>query len=229
MFAKLKAWMHKTKIDLIAVFLASRDNRTPRLAKVVAITVAAYALSPIDLIPDFIPVLGYLDDLILVPAGIALVVRLIPAPLITEFRVNAKQWTHTDTNWIMGGFIIVLWLITIAHSANTHFQYSKLLPTANRQWPFQHDDLSLLMATTQITLTPQNGTINRIYKKKVYETIRYYFALSNVRQDTSNTSISIYGSNFFTEKLSAGVRLTQFSTSNNSDTDSIGVGVNFRF
>lgn len=108
---KLKIWVAKVKVDLIAVFLAARDKRTPRTAKVVAIAVAAYALSPIDLIPDFIPVLGYLDDLIIVPVGIALVVRLIPASLMMSFREDAKQWRHPGKNWIMGAFIIVLWIL----------------------------------------------------------------------------------------------------------------------
>ena len=74
---------------MLAVWLAGRDPRVPWTAKALALAVAAYALSPIDLIPDFIPVLGLLDDLILVPAGIALVIWLIPPPLMTELRAEA--------------------------------------------------------------------------------------------------------------------------------------------
>jgi uncharacterized membrane protein YkvA (DUF1232 family) len=86
---RLKAWARALKRDVVALWLAARDRRTPLAAKLVAGLVAAYALSPIDLIPDFIPVLGYLDDLLLVPAGIWLAVRLIPAGLLEEFRAAA--------------------------------------------------------------------------------------------------------------------------------------------
>jgi uncharacterized membrane protein YkvA (DUF1232 family) len=86
---RLKAWARALKRDVVALWLAARDPRTPLAAKLLAGVVAAYALSPIDLIPDFIPVLGYLDDLLLVPAGIWLVVRLIPAKLLAEFRAAA--------------------------------------------------------------------------------------------------------------------------------------------
>ena len=88
---RLKAWARALKRDVVALWLAARDPRTPVAAKLLAGLVAAYALSPIDLIPDFIPVLGYLDDLLLVPAGIWLAVRLIPAELIAEFRAAAAQ------------------------------------------------------------------------------------------------------------------------------------------
>ena len=86
---RLKAWARALKRDVVALWLAARDRRTPLGAKLLASLVAAYALSPIDLIPDFIPVLGYLDDLLLVPAGIWLAVRLIPAGLLAEFRAAA--------------------------------------------------------------------------------------------------------------------------------------------
>jgi uncharacterized membrane protein YkvA (DUF1232 family) len=85
----LKAWARALKRDVVALWLAARDPRTPLAAKLLAGLVAAYALSPIDLIPDFIPVLGYLDDLLLLPVGIWLAVRLIPAELIAEFRAAA--------------------------------------------------------------------------------------------------------------------------------------------
>jgi uncharacterized membrane protein YkvA (DUF1232 family) len=86
---RLKAWARALRRDVVALWLAARDPRTPLAAKLLAGLVAAYALSPIDLIPDFIPVLGYLDDLLLVPAGIWLAVRLIPAALLAEFRAAA--------------------------------------------------------------------------------------------------------------------------------------------
>lgn len=85
----LKAWARTIKRDVHAIYLAARDSRVPWYAKALGIVVAAYALSPIDLIPDFIPVLGYADDLIIVPLGILLVVKLIPAPVLAEYRAVA--------------------------------------------------------------------------------------------------------------------------------------------
>ena len=81
MLERAKQWARLIKRDVIALWIAARDPRVPWYAKALAMAVAAYALSPIDLIPDFIPVLGYLDDLVIVPLGILLVVRLVPAPL----------------------------------------------------------------------------------------------------------------------------------------------------
>jgi len=91
MLAALKSWAKGVSRDAIALFLAARDPRTPWYAKATAACVAAYALSPIDLIPDFIPVLGYIDDLLIVPAGIWIAVRLVPAELMDEFRAEAER------------------------------------------------------------------------------------------------------------------------------------------
>src|SRR5438132_13129736 len=88
---KPKAWARAIRRDVVAVWIASRYPRVPWYAKALAMAVAAYALSPIDLIPDFIPVLGYLDDLIIVPLGLLLVIKLIPAELMGEFRAEATQ------------------------------------------------------------------------------------------------------------------------------------------
>src|SRR6478609_1183915 len=88
---RLKTWARALKRDVIALWLAARDPRVPLSAKLVAGAVAAYALSPVDLIPDFIPVLGYLDDLILVPVGILIAIRLVPRELMSEFRLTAEQ------------------------------------------------------------------------------------------------------------------------------------------
>jgi len=85
----LKNWARRVKQDVVALWLAARDPRVPWYAKVLAGAVAAYALSPIDLIPDFIPILGYLDDLLIVPAGIWLAVRAVPPALMAEFRAQA--------------------------------------------------------------------------------------------------------------------------------------------
>jgi uncharacterized membrane protein YkvA (DUF1232 family) len=88
---RLQTWARAIKRDVHALYLSARDPRVPWYAKAVALAVAAYALSPIDLIPDFIPVLGYLDDIILVPLGILLAVRLIPPQILAEHRAAATD------------------------------------------------------------------------------------------------------------------------------------------
>ena len=105
---RLKAWAQEIKIDVIALWLAARDSRIPILAKVVAAVVAAYALSPVDLIPDFVPILGYLDDLVIVPLGIVLAVKLIPEQVMQDLRAKARgQQKPTSTAGLVG--ILVLW------------------------------------------------------------------------------------------------------------------------
>src|SRR5262245_44473086 len=89
MIDRLKIWARGIKRDVHPLYLACRDPRVPWYAKALGAAVAAYALSPIDLIPDFVPVLGYLDDLIIVPAGIVLVVRLIPPEIMAQHRAAA--------------------------------------------------------------------------------------------------------------------------------------------
>ncbi len=98
LLAALKDWVRGLKREVAALWLAMRDPRVPWYAKAVAAAVVAYALSPIDLIPDFIPVLGYLDDLLLVPLGILLAVRLIPADLMAEFRAEAARQAVRPTS-----------------------------------------------------------------------------------------------------------------------------------
>ena len=106
---RLGSWARTLKRDVVALWIAARDPRTPLAAKLVAGAVAAYALSPIDLIPDFIPVLGYLDDLLLLPAGIWLAVRLVPGELLAEFRAAAM--TGERPRSLAGAIAIVaLWL-----------------------------------------------------------------------------------------------------------------------
>jgi len=115
MFGALKTWARTLKRDIIALWLAARDPRTPVMAKIVAGCVAAYALSPIDLIPDFIPVLGYLDDLLLVPFGIWVAIRLIPPALLAELRERASAQSRPASPtaaaivvglWVLGAVLI---------------------------------------------------------------------------------------------------------------------------
>jgi uncharacterized membrane protein YkvA (DUF1232 family) len=101
------------KRDVVALWLAARDPRVPWHAKALAGAVAAYALSPIDVIPDFIPVLGYLDDLLIVPAGIWLVVRLIPAPLMAELRAEATR-RERPVSYAGLAMVVLAWLAIAA-------------------------------------------------------------------------------------------------------------------
>lgn len=97
-----------------ALYLASRDNRTPILVKIIVGLVIAYALSPIDLIPDFIPVIGYLDDLIILPIGIWLAIRLIPEDLWLEYQTIATQKiSELPFNRKAGVAIIFIWLLSL--------------------------------------------------------------------------------------------------------------------
>jgi uncharacterized membrane protein YkvA (DUF1232 family) len=100
------------KTETYALFLAYRDPRTPWTARIFAACVVAYAFSPLDLIPDFIPVLGYLDDLILVPLGIALAIKMIPPAVMADSRVRAQEMLGQDRprSWIAGAAIIAIWL-----------------------------------------------------------------------------------------------------------------------
>jgi uncharacterized membrane protein YkvA (DUF1232 family) len=109
-----KQWARTIRRDAHALYLAARDPRVPWYAKAVAITVAAYAFSPIDLIPDFIPVLGYLDDLILLPLGIRLVVALIPDEVMAEYRIKADDAARRPVSKAGMLAIVMLWLIGAA-------------------------------------------------------------------------------------------------------------------
>lgn len=112
--ARLRDWARAIKRDVTAVYLASRDPRVPWPAKVLAVCIAAYALSPIDLIPDFIPVLGYLDDAILLPLGILLVVRMIPADIMAEHRATAQAIAARPRSLAGATAIVAIWIVLSA-------------------------------------------------------------------------------------------------------------------
>ena len=101
--------------DTLALMFAYKDKRTPWYARLFAALVVAYAFSPIDLIPDFIPVLGYLDDLILVPAGIVLALKMIPPVVMVDARLRAERHLRDKkpTNWWMAALIILVWVAII--------------------------------------------------------------------------------------------------------------------
>jgi len=116
MLDQWKSWARSLKREVYALLLACKDRRVPWYARLLAGAVVAYAFSPIDLIPDFIPVLGYLDDLILIPLGIALVIRLIPEAVLADCRAEAGRVLAVGkpTNWIAAGVIIFVWLLLAA-------------------------------------------------------------------------------------------------------------------
>ena len=121
MWESLKQWGRRIKRDVVAVYFAARDPATPCLVRVLALTVAAYALSPIDLIPDFIPVLGYLDDLLIVPLGLIAVIRLLPPEVLTASRAKAGAVLERPRSraaavvivliWVLGAALFAWWLV----------------------------------------------------------------------------------------------------------------------
>jgi uncharacterized membrane protein YkvA (DUF1232 family) len=112
--ATLKAAARKIKRDVLTVYFVARDPRTPLPVRLLALCIAAYALSPIDLIPDFIPVLGYLDDVVLVPLGILLVIRLTPDVVIETSRARADQVAAKPTSHAAAIAIVAIWLASAA-------------------------------------------------------------------------------------------------------------------
>ena len=114
MLQRATAWAREIKRDVVAIWIASRDPRVPWYVKLLAAVVAAYALSPIDLIPDFVPVLGYLDDIVIVPAGILLIVRLMPDDLMAEFRAEAARREGRPRSRAGAVAIVVIWILVFA-------------------------------------------------------------------------------------------------------------------
>jgi uncharacterized membrane protein YkvA (DUF1232 family) len=114
---RLRGWARAVKRDVVAIWLAGRDPRVPWPVKLLALVVAGYALSPIDLIPDFIPVLGYLDDVLLVPLGILLVIRLLPPALLAEHRASAAAIIERPVSKRGMAVIIAIWLAAAALAA----------------------------------------------------------------------------------------------------------------
>jgi len=111
MISWLKSWAKLIKRDVVALWLAARDPRTPWYVKLLAGATAAYALSPIDLIPDYIPVIGYLDDLIIVPLGIAVTVALMPEDLMEEFRREANSIAERPVSKSAAIVIVMIWIV----------------------------------------------------------------------------------------------------------------------
>jgi uncharacterized membrane protein YkvA (DUF1232 family) len=116
MLTKIKAWAKNLKRQIFILYYAYKDKRVPWYAKVFTVCVVAFAFSPIDLIPDFIPILGYLDDVILLPLGIMLALKMIPKSVVTDSEVKAEEMMKKGKpkNWIVGSIIVLIWgVITV--------------------------------------------------------------------------------------------------------------------
>lgn len=115
MYQRIKQWAKSIKKDILVVWLIAKDKRMPNSVKLLALIIAAYAFSPIDLIPDFIPVLGYLDDIIIVPLGILLVIKLTPQNIIDDCRILAETLVERPINRWAAGIIILIWLVVLGY------------------------------------------------------------------------------------------------------------------
>jgi uncharacterized membrane protein YkvA (DUF1232 family) len=119
----ISGWKQRAKqlkTAVYVIYLVSKDPRVPWYTRILAACVIGYAFSPIDLIPDPIPVIGYLDDLVLVPLGIALVLKMVPAPVLSDCREQARSVMEQGkpTSWIAAGVIVVIWLLLAGVIAN---------------------------------------------------------------------------------------------------------------
>jgi uncharacterized membrane protein YkvA (DUF1232 family) len=119
MLHRVREWAGRLKVEVAALWYAYRDPRTPWYAKAWSALVAAYAFSPIDLIPDFIPILGYLDDLLLVPLGVALAIRLIPRDVMEDCRRKAREGVKKagPGRWIVTALILLAWAAALGLAA----------------------------------------------------------------------------------------------------------------
>ncbi|WP_433946796.1 YkvA family protein [Paenibacillus sp. SN-8-1] len=111
MLQKLKQTAKRLKSNLIVLYLSYRDPRVKWYAKLFTLCVVAYAFSPIDLIPDFIPILGYVDDLIIVPLGIVLALKMIPGDVIEENKARAQEIQGKPKNWLTAALFIIVWIL----------------------------------------------------------------------------------------------------------------------
>jgi len=117
MWQRIRTWARQLKAETLALWFCCKHPDTPLAAKLLATLVVAYALSPIDLIPDFIPVIGYLDDVILIPVGIYFTLKLVPQPVIAQCREKARAWLDAHhakpRNYLAGAVIVGIWLASL--------------------------------------------------------------------------------------------------------------------
>jgi uncharacterized membrane protein YkvA (DUF1232 family) len=111
---RLESWARRLKVEVYALYLAYKDQRVPWYARVFAVVVVGYAFSPIDLIPDVVPVLGHLDDLILIPLGVALAIKMIPPHVLAECRQEARDAKDRPVNRVAAVVVVVVWIALAA-------------------------------------------------------------------------------------------------------------------
>src|SRR5690348_126553 len=157
MVARWRRWARAIKRDVVALHLAARDPRVPWRAKLVAACVAAYALSPVDLIPDVVPVLGYLDDLVIVPLGILLAARLVPPELMTELRAEADRRGGRRTSRSGLVAIVGLWIalaILAAWRLAGLVSRWRAVPARERPAPAGQATLAAVVPKRSVTRSP---------------------------------------------------------------------------
>ncbi|MFD7522910.1 YkvA family protein [Paenibacillus chitinolyticus] len=122
---RVKAKVREIKRNIFVLYLAYKHPRVPWYAKLFALCVVAYAFSPIDLIPDFIPILGYLDDLIIVPLGITLALKLIPQEVIQDCREKAEEIRKKGKpkNWVTGALFIIIWILLAIWIGSIYYRF----------------------------------------------------------------------------------------------------------
>jgi uncharacterized membrane protein YkvA (DUF1232 family) len=148
LFEKIKARAHRLKRDIVALYLAAKDPRTPWYAKALVLCIVAYALSPIDLIPDFVPVLGLIDDLLLLPLGIYIAINLTPTPVLTDCRQRAAAMDYKlPKSWIAAAVIISIWIAAAA--ALAFYVWQSLYESANPAVLFGHARWSVITSLTR--------------------------------------------------------------------------------
>jgi uncharacterized membrane protein YkvA (DUF1232 family) len=121
--SRLRQWARSLKREALAVYLAIRDPRTPWYAKALGLCVAGYAFSPIDLIPDFVPLLGYLDDILIVPLGIWVVMKLIPSQVMAESRMAAALAADRPVSKKAATVIVLVWILSLTLSASMAYRH----------------------------------------------------------------------------------------------------------
>ncbi len=148
LFETIKSRAHRLKRDIVALYLAAQDPRTPWYARVLVLCIVAYALSPIDLIPDFVPVLGLVDDLLLLPLGIYIAIYLTPTPVLTDCRQRAAAMDYKlPKSWIAAVAIILIWIA--AAGALAFYVWHILSESANPAVLFGHARWSVITSLTR--------------------------------------------------------------------------------
>lgn len=125
MLKKIKLWARNLKKQVYILYYSYKDDRVPWYAKLFAAFIVAYAFSPIDLVPDFIPILGYLDDVIIIPLGIMIALKMIPVSVIKDCEVKAEELMKKGKpkNWIVGSLILFIWAFIFIWSIITAYNF----------------------------------------------------------------------------------------------------------